>query len=82
MTTTAKDKELTEKLAYEMIGTPGMTDPSTAAEELGFKLDTEIFDSIVFICTCCEWVCSQDECNEDASGQWVCDQCLAEQEEL
>ncbi len=72
---TSPNIEQTRKLAEDMIGTACMQDPEVQAEERGFVLCTATFDDIAFVCTCCEWVCSQDECNEDASGQWICDDC-------
>lgn len=40
-------------------------------------LNTELFDSIVFNCTGCNWYCGADECN-DVDGEWFCDDCARE----
>lgn len=34
-----------------------------------------VVDEQIFCCTTCNWWCEQSECNEDDSGQWVCDEC-------
>jgi hypothetical protein len=70
----------TEDMARDLIGTAMLRDPSTIAEDEGFRFNAEAFDAIAFVCLGCEWCCSMDEANDDeGGGGWWCDECNAEQ---
>lgn len=72
------------QVAKSLLGTCDAT-LETTLEKLGLPPELESnsaflygVDELVFECTCCGWWCSQDECNEDANNQWICDDCASE----
>lgn len=89
MTTATADQvaEHTAKIAHALVGTAEAIQYVIARLDLDHlydnetDLDTALFDSIVFCCTCCEWWCGADEINDDPeTGQWICDDCAADQD--
>jgi hypothetical protein len=77
-----RDRFLTAKLAEDLIGTAAMQSAETRAEDAGFTLDADTFDSIAFICDRCDWFCSMDEANDAPNGAgWLCDQCNEENDD-
>jgi hypothetical protein len=82
-----EDREATiKRLAQDLIGSSG-TGFSSIEEYMEEEGEIEnmtiaelqMVDDIVFECTTCNWWCGEDEKEEDeASGQWVCTECLNE----
>ncbi len=77
-------RALAEKAAEELIGTcnKGLHE---LAEEYGADIENSTafcarFDELAFECVKCNWFCSQDECNDSEGGEWICDDCKAEED--
>lgn len=68
---------LAEETAHDLIGT--CQSVASLGSEIEDAFDDSTFcarfDELAFECTRCSWWCSQDECNENSVGQWVCDDC-------
>jgi hypothetical protein len=68
---------IAQRAADALIGTPGLFDVDTWAEENNVKMtlqDMYEFDSLAFICEVCGWWCGEDE-REDGE---TCIQCADE----
>lgn len=71
----------TTNIANHIVGTCMSIEEALVQLELSGRysnetnLNTELFDSLVFRCSCCEWWCSVDELNSDTNSDQVCDDC-------